>query len=184
MQRVSDECLGQMLAERYVMIKSAGISQVFSSGAATMGKNLAWFAPALALGGGIELVRNVMESRRTAELEHQADSHFKALMRTSEIAKGDTEMAREAFETLKAVAPSLAARPLVAKTFIDYTVSQGRMAPETIQQLAEAENSVRGIGAAQGKGGFMENMKGMMNLQTPKNQEHINRLSSLKKPSR
>ena len=170
--RVSDECLGQMLAERYVMIKTAGFGTALSEGAKTLGKNLTWFAPALALGGGIELVRHVMEGRRTAALEDQADRNFKTLMQTSDKLKGDPLMAREAFDTLKAIAPSLAARPLVAKTFLEYTTGQGQLAPDTIQQLAQAEDSVRGIGGSN-KGGFMSGIKDIMGIQTPKNQGHI-----------
>lgn len=169
-QKVSDECLGQMLAERYVMFKTAGVLDTLKGGAKTLGTNLTWFAPALALGGGIELVRHALETRRTNQLEQKADLNFKEIMRTSDDAKRDPAVAREAFETLKAVAPTLAARPLVAKTFVDYTATQGRLAPETVQQLAEAENQIRGIGMPKGgRGdGFMDTMKNTMSIVTPK----------------
>lgn len=154
-QRVSDECLGQMLAERYVLIKQAG---VFGKGVQNMATGLQYFAPAIALGGGIELMRQAFESHRNSRLEEQADQNFSKLMRGSDILKGpeNKELAQEAFATLKAVAPSLAARPLVAKTFIEYTVNQGALPPQTIQQLAEAEDKVRGVG---GRGGFFEELK-------------------------
>lgn len=164
-QRVSDECLGQMLAERYCMIKTAGVGDLLTSGASHMGKGLAFFAPAMALAGGVELIRQTLESRRTSELEAQADKNFKELMRTSDIAKGNSVDAHEAFNTLKAVAPSLAARPLVARTFIDYVASQGRLAPETVQQLAEAEDRVRGLGAS--KTNFFGDLKTTMGLMEP-----------------
>jgi hypothetical protein len=154
-QRVSDECLGTMLAERYVLIKQAG---VFSTGMKNMATGLQYFAPAIALGGGLELLRQAVESRRNSQLEQQADHHFSQLIRSSDIVKGPENMAlaREAFSTLKAVAPSLAARPLVAKTFIEFTVGAGQLAPQTVQQLAEAEDKIRG---AAGKGGFFEELK-------------------------
>lgn len=164
---VSDECLGQMLAERYVLLKTAGLGNILGEGAKNMGRGLAYFAPAIALGGGIELARQVMESRRNKALEQQADKNFAQLIRSSDDLRTpeNKELAQEAFQTLKAVAPSLAARPLVAKTFIEYTTRQGVLAPETVQQLAEAENRVRGIA---GKGGFVNDLKFTMGLADPK----------------
>ena len=141
-QRVSDECLGQMLAERLVMIKSAGI---MGEGFRNMTTGLKYFAPALALGGGIELVRHVLEAKRTAALEAQADENFRSLVRTSDKIKGNMEGAKDAFATLKAIAPSLAARPMVARTFIEFVAENDRLPPETIMQLAQTENEVRGM---------------------------------------
>lgn len=163
-QRVSDECLGQMLAERYVLIKQAGL---MSEGFKNMGKGLQIFAPAMALAGGVELVRQAIESRRNKSLEAQADKNFASMMRTNDKLKGEENkhLAHEAFETLKAVAPSLAARPLVAQTFIEYTVGQGQLAPQTVQQLAEAEDKVRGIGS---KGSFFTDLKSTMGIMDTK----------------
>lgn len=145
-QIVSDECLGQMLAERYVLFKTAGVGDLLMKGTKNLGNSLAILAPALALGGTVELVRQAIESRRNAALESEADRNFKVFMRENDVAKGNPQMAGEAFNTLKAFAPSLAARPLVANTFIEHIVTQGRLAPETVQQIAEAENEIRGIG--------------------------------------
>jgi len=170
-QRVSDECLGQMLAERFILLKTAGVGDLLAGGAKRFGEQLLWAAPALALGGGIELVRQAIESRRNRALEDQADKNFKVIMKDSDVAKGNPQIALEAFNTLKAVAPSLAARPLVANTFIDHVVTQGRLAPDTVQQIAEAENQVRGIGAPGQKRpsfGFMSELKGAMGLMESK----------------
>lgn len=166
-QRVSDECLGQMLAERYVMIKTAGLGDAFSAGVANMGKGLSYFAPALALGGGIELVRHVLEARRTAALEEQADANFKHLARTSDKIKGNMEGAKDAFATLKAIAPSLAARPMVARTFIEFVAENDRLPPETIMQLAQTENEVRGM-KSKGKSTLFGELKTTMGIMGPK----------------
>lgn len=173
-QRVSDECLGQMLAERYVLIKQAGL---MSEGFKNMGKGLQIFAPAMALAGGVELVRQAIESRRNKSLEAQADKNFASMMRTNDKLKGDENkhLAHEAFETLKAVAPSLAARPLVAQTFIEYTVGQGQLAPQTVQQLAEAEDKVRGIG---NKGSFFSDLKSTMGIMDTKKISEMESASS------
>lgn len=169
MQKVSDECLGTMLAERYVLIKQAGL---FTEGLKNMGKGLQYFAPALALGLGVEGVRQAIESRRNASLEAQADKNFARMLKTNDKLKGaeNQHLAHEAFETLKAVAPSLAARDLVAQTFIEYTVGQGQLAPQTVQQLAEAEDKVRGIG---GKSSFFNDLKSTMGIMEPKKIQEI-----------
>lgn len=172
MKTASDECLGTMLAERFVLLKTAGVGDMFALGAKNLASVVPYYASAIALGGGVELVRHVMENRRNTALSAQADKNFKMIMRDSDSAKGNKEIAQEAFDTLKAVAPSLAARPLVAKTFIEYVSAHGQIAPETIQQLAEAENKVRGIGGDGGKG-FFTGIKSTMDIMKPKEVENM-----------
>jgi hypothetical protein len=161
-REVSESCLGKMLSDRYLMFKTAGFWDRAGASAKNMGKGLELIAPALAIGGGLELVRRVFETRRNNALEQQADKNFKMLTSTSDVIKGDMNVAREAFEALKAVAPSLAARPLVAKTFIENTVAAGQMPPQTVQQLAEAENQIRGLGG--GHSDFMSNLKSTISI--------------------
>lgn len=161
-QAVSDECLGQMLADRYVLLKEAGVMDVAAAGAKNLGKSLQYWAPALALGGGVELVRRALESRRNAVLEAQADKNFAHLLRSSDVIKGDKAIATEAFDILKSVAPTLAAKPLVAKTFLEHSVNaMGNIPPATVQQLAEAEDRVRGL---RGKNTFFGDLKSIMGL--------------------
>jgi hypothetical protein len=159
MQRVSDECLGAMLAERYVLFKTAGLGDLLMAGAKNVGKGIAVMAPAIALAGGVELVRRTLESHRTAELEQQADFHFKDIIKNNPkiSTKEEKDLAHEAFNTLKAVAPSLAARPLVARTFINDTVGQGILNVDRITQIAEAENKIRGLGS---KSTFFQDLQG------------------------
>jgi hypothetical protein len=172
LQRVSDECLGTMLAERYVLVKQAGLlsttGSLIGAGAGTMAKGMALFAPAMALAGGAELVRQAIESHRNTALQAQADKNFAQIMKSNDKFQGDAnkQLAMEAFETLKTVAPSLAARRLVAETFIDYTVGQGQLAPQTVQQLAEAEDKVRGIGS--NKSNFVTDLKTTMGFMDSK----------------
>lgn len=151
---VSEETLGQMLAERHIMIKEAAIS--FKPGIDALKNSFALMAPALALGGGAALIAHALESRRNAQLSQQADLIFKG-MKNNDVVQSDPEAAQEAFATLKAIAPSLAARPMVAKTFVENVVRAGAIAPDTVSMLAEAENKVRGI--QQPKGGFLNAFK-------------------------
>lgn len=160
---VSDGCLGTMLAERYTMFKTAGLMENVGIGAKNLAKSLSVFAPAIALGGGLELMKHVMESRKNAALGDQADKEFKNLLRTSDIVKGDTATAYEAFNTLKAFAPSLAVRPLVLKTFVENTVNNsGHITSQMVQDFASTENQIRGFG---GKSDFMGGIKSITGLQ-------------------
>lgn len=176
-QRVSDECLGEMLAERYMLIKEAGFGNLLAKGTKSLGTGLTLMLPAIALGGGIELVRQAIESRRNAALEAQADHNFRNIMKSSDLVRGNPEQALEIFNTLKAVAPSLAARSLVAQTFIEHTVgTEGHIPPQTISALADAENQVRGLSL--GKGTFVRDLQTtMMGLADPKKTESFRSLS-------
>jgi hypothetical protein len=180
--RVSDECLGRMLADRHIMMKTAGVWDTIRGGAQALysgakgamkpgaeavGKTLLYMAPALALGGGVELVRQVMETKRSKELEDKANSVFASLRKDSDKVKSDHALAQEAFDTLKAFAPTLAARPQVVKTFVEQVVDAGRLPYQQVAEIAEAENKARGIARGDGFLGGVKSTFGTFGIKAP-----------------
>jgi hypothetical protein len=113
----------------------------------------------LALGIGFTAVNKLIQMRGNAQMNRQADSVFKGLQRSSDIIKENPEAAMEAFDTLKSFAPALAAKPAVARTFIEHTVnSGGRMAPDTVNLLAETQNKIQELSGDE-RGNFFTGMK-------------------------
>lgn len=141
--RVSERCLGKMLSDRYVLYKQA--SQATGIGglqAAQNHINMVW--PALALGGGLALVKHVMRTQKDAKLRAEADRVFESIRQRNQIIRDEPELAFEAYRTLRDIAPSIAARPLVAETFIENTVrAKGQLNIDTTHALARAEKDLQ-----------------------------------------
>jgi hypothetical protein len=168
-QWVSDECLGKMLADRYCMFKTAGIvpkavSNVLKSSGNAMHDYVKIMALPLAIGGGIKLVSDIMKRKADAQTERQADQVFSGLKRTNSYVQENPELAAQAFDTLRSFAPALAAKPLVAKTFVEHVItSDGRIPPDTANMLASTQQLVNRLNEATG-GGFVEGLKSPMSL--------------------
>jgi len=166
---VSEACLGRMVSDRVHMMKTAaakggfgsGMKDMLGKGAKGLADHLAYIAPALALGGGLGLVKLVYDRSQDAHLKNEAQNQFSQLMRTNDTLKQDPQAAREAFDTICMVAPALAARPPVLRSFLEQQVQAfGRIAPDTIKGLAEANSAVDR--SVSGNKGFMGGMKGVM----------------------
>lgn len=172
--RVSDECLGRMMAERYVLYKTAAGGGVLSSMEKVYGKlglnkgvkalkdQFGHIVPALVVGGGIQLLREVMKERENDKLRAQADQVFAQLRRQSASIQGNPQVAAEAFDTLKSFAPSIAAKPLVAKSFIEGIVSAEQLPVDTAALLARTEQTIRDNGGSDK--GFLEGLKTPMSF--------------------
>jgi hypothetical protein len=147
-QKVSDECLGEMLADRYVMLresgfaKEAGVADIAKSGLGRFGKGIAFFAPALALAGIAHGVGAMVDAHQKKKLEQTADMHFKRIRDNSDVIQGNPELANDALDAIKTFAPALAAKPAILKTFIEHTVNIGQMAPQTINDLAVTQGNI------------------------------------------
>lgn len=160
--RVSEECLGKMVSDRVTLFKEATVKSRFGAGMRALTNHLAYIAPALALGGGIGLVKLVHDRMQDSSLQSEADANFARLMRSSKIAKGNPEVARESFETLKMVAPVLATRPGVLRSFIENQANTGVLPNyEQVKALAETGQAVGR--ATEGKG-FFSGVKDVMDF--------------------
>lgn len=166
--RVSDECLGRMIADRYTMYKSAAATSSFSKMLKPFGKGVdaiknhfQLIGPALVLGGGIQLLREAMKSRDNHRLREQADGVFAKIRRDSDYIKQNPEIAQEAFDTLKTFAPSVAVKPLVAKSFVEGVVKAEHMGVDTASMLAQTEGRIR---ENSGDLGFLEGLKTPMSI--------------------
>lgn len=158
---VSDETLGAMLSDRYLIFKEAGLlpeiektastfdalTKGLRSGGKALGESASMFLPIAAIGGGAALVKHFIDQKRSAMLDAQAKAIFDDLMKKDEVFQGDKETAMEAFHALRAFAPSMSVRPLVQKTFIQNVIRQGQLDPMTIKDLADGENKILGIKA-------------------------------------
>jgi hypothetical protein len=166
---VSEECLARMLADRYCMFKTAGIIPTGVKNFLRPGKDqlvnyVKLMALPLAIGGGIQLVNNLVKQREDARLSQQADSVFNHLKRTNDYAKENPELAAQAFDTLRSFAPALAAKPIIAKTFVEHVISSdGRIPPDTANMLAQTQQLVSRLNDVSG-GGFIEGLKNPMSL--------------------
>lgn len=160
--KVSDECMAVMLADRYVMAKTAGLMDSASRGAQALGGHLAFMAPALALGAGTVLAQMAMTKMKERELAAQADTAFAGMKRNNDIIAANPEVAHEAYEAIKAFAPDLAAKPNVLRTFLEHAIStEGRMPIETIKQMAETQQV---ISKKPSDGGFIAGLKNPLSL--------------------
>lgn len=183
--RVSESCLGQMLADRFLMYKTALAKKPeIAAGTKTAAINWAGFrstvrsnvgkgvgklvehsaqlAPALVIAGGIHLLTEALKSAQNKKLHDQADRVFADLRRTSEYVQNDPVLAAEAFDTLKSFAPSMAVKPIVARSFVENVVKgSGQIPIDTANLLAKTESLVSETGRS---GGFLQGVKGPLSL--------------------
>lgn len=162
--------LGKMLADRYLMHKEAAANSVgkaFQEGISGLGTGLAMAVPALALAGGVHLIRKAIKERDRKKLEIEADKVFSELKKAEDpsILK-DPRMAEEAFNSLKKFAPNLAVRPLLARTFLKGVTDTENFPHETALSLLKTERMYQEVeeGHADPMGGFMEGLEGPMDL--------------------
>lgn len=178
-QKVSDECLGRMLADAHVMVKSAAYSapgalkavgavgkafNLLKPGADVLSKYFQVMAVPMAVGLGIKAMHSIMQQRETAAMGRQADAVFAGLARSSDVIKGDLSIAKDAFDSLRSFAPALAIKPMIARTFVEHVVnSGGRMPTDTVQQLANTQTLISRLNEGTG-GGFASALKEPMSL--------------------
>lgn len=151
--KLSDECVGEMLADRFVMFKEAsaagGFKASLKAGVSTFGKHLPLFLIPAGIAGGAAVANAAFEKHKKNKEEAAANKAFEAIKKNSEIIKGNPQLANEAFDAIKTFAPSLAVKPQVLKTFIEHTLRTESIAPQTINELANTQGAVS---RAKGKG--------------------------------
>ena len=109
-------------------------------------------------------MRKLMEMRETRQLRTQADAVFAGLRKDSDRVRENPELAVEVFGTLRELAPALAAKPLVARTFVEHVIdNRGHIPPDTAQMLANTQTVISRLNTASG-GGFLAGLKEPMNL--------------------
>lgn len=153
---VSEECLATMLADRYVMWQSYAsemqktaaptdpltMRKAFSKGLNHFLAGAGFAAAPLALAGMAHGVGAIIDAKRKADLERQANAVFVEVRRKSEKIQGEPEKAAEAFDALKSFAPALAVKPMIVKTFLEHAVGVDHLSPETVKSLAETQFNV------------------------------------------
>lgn len=167
---VSEECLGRMLADTHMMCKTAafsmkGMSKLLKPSTDAMKGYFQLMAIPLAIGGGIQLVNKLMEERETSKSKELANGVFAGLRRSSDVIKENPELANEAFDSLRSFAPSLATKPLIAKTFVEHVINSGGrgLTPEAANQLASTETVIKRLNESSG-GSFIAGLKEPMSL--------------------
>jgi len=163
---LGDDVIGRMIADRYCMYKEAGmlgrmgkfLGSAASKSGKAMGDHFKMVAIPLALGMGWQVMRQLLKQRETSQMHRQADGVYSTLARKSDVIRENPLVAAQAFESLKSFAPSLATKPLIARTFVEHVVDRNSLGPETAQQLASTEESVRRLNEL-GSGGFLAGLK-------------------------
>lgn len=154
-QKISDDCLAEMLADRFVMWRNSPLNKeagAAASGAGAFKKGLAFFAAPLALAGLVHGAGMLIDKAQKKKTEEEALDAFKKI-RSSEVIKGNPELAREAFDAIVTFAPHLAVKPTILKTFIEHTIRTEQLAPQTASELASAQANIlkaKGPGFAHG----------------------------------
>jgi len=160
--QVSESCLGEMVADRYVLWrraypldKTAGAAGAGAAGAGAnyFKKGLAFFAAPLAIGGLVHGIGMVVDAKKKAAIEQEAQNTFDRIRRSSEHMQSNPELAQEAFDAIRTFAPSLAVKPNVLKTFIEHTIKTEQLSPQTVKELAETQGHIQKaapMGFAQG----------------------------------
>ena len=165
---VSEECLGRMIADRYTMYKTAtkklGAPTGLGKGMSALGNYFHVAGPALAIAGGMKLISDAMKRKETTALRMQADEVFAHLKKNSEYVKDNPILANEAFDTLRTFAPSMAAKPIIARSFIENVVKSGVLHVDTANTLAKTEELVNSVNQQTGGEGFIEGLKTPMSL--------------------
>jgi hypothetical protein len=159
---VSEECMGRMLADRYCMYKAAAAGGFFNPGVKALEKYVKLMTLPLLIGGGIGLVQKLMKEHETDQTRKAADSVYASIRRSSDLVKENPEMANEAFDSLRSFAPSLAAKPIIARTFIEHIVrSNGMLPPDTANTLAKTQQLLDSMHT---QPGFLEGLKNPMSI--------------------
>jgi hypothetical protein len=157
--RVSDECMGRMLADRYCLysISEGALSKTaatsgftntlksylsvggkaidkhlksyLSGGGKAIDKYLKVMLLPIAIGGGIQLIKSIQKSRDNAAAGEAADKVFARLRAQSDLVKESPELAMQAFDSLKSFAPALAAKPIITKTFVEDVIKKQGLLP-------------------------------------------------------
>ena len=162
---VSEECLGKMIADRYVMYKAASAGGFsFARGGAALKGWLQVMGPALVIGGGIKLLQDALHKADDVKLKNEADAVFNHLKKTDETVRHNPVLAAEVFDTLKTFAPSLAVKPIIARTYLKNVIDgSAQVSHELANQLVQAEGRYRDINANP-NGGFIEGLKTPMSI--------------------
>ena len=169
-QRLSDECVGEMLADRFVMLKQASLSKVsngqgaglasaakkgaqaaghgkgmasyLKNGIGSFGKGMAFFAAPMAMAGLVHGAGALIDAHRKKKLDDEANAAFAHVSKNSESIRGNPVLAAEALDAMKTFAPELAVKPNILKTFIEHTIKTDQMVPQTVNELATAQSNV------------------------------------------
>ena len=159
-QKVSESCAAEMMADRYLLLKNSSLYKeagAMSGAADVLAKAAPYLIASLAMAGIAHGVGAGMDALQRKKLENQADDAYAKLRKNSEIVKANPDIAHEAFDAIKTFAPNLAAKQNILKTFIEHSVSMdGRMPPETINQLATAQGNIIKSKQPGFAGGFSE----------------------------
>lgn len=164
-QKVSDECIGEMLADRYIIMmqgmeKEAGVKPgIMSAGMNRLKAGAQFMAPIMALGGLAHGIGMIVDARRKKQMDQAANENFFKLKQHSEIVQGNPELANQALDAIKTFAPALAAKPAVLKTFVEHTINAGMIAPQTVSDLATAQGNVSKSQAPGFASGFLGAVK-------------------------
>jgi hypothetical protein len=145
-QQVSEKCAIEMMADRYVLFKNSPLykeASIISKATNVLAEAAPYMVATLGTVGVIHGVGAAIDMVQKKKLELQANAAFAQVQKSSDIIKGNKELAEQAFDAIKTFAPSLAAKPAILKTFLEHSVSvEGRIPPEMVNQLATAQGNI------------------------------------------
>ena len=89
--------------------------------------------------GGVSALARIPQEKR---LQREIENSYKLMKREGRIGEMDKKTVRNHFEVLARYAPSLAANPTVASSFVTSSVSRGLIDPMTVRTLTEAQERI------------------------------------------
>jgi hypothetical protein len=154
---LSDECVGEMLGDRYVLWKQASgtgavppmsvLQGAANRGARNFTKGLAFFSSGLALAGLGHLAGKAVDAHRRKQMDGEAEKAYIEAREHSRIIRDREDQARDAFDVLKSFAPSLATKRSIVRTFLESSVQGSdegvpivRIDPLTVKSLVDTHN--------------------------------------------
>jgi hypothetical protein len=127
-----DAALGRLAFKQYDLIKTANS---FSSGATSIYNALKAMAPAAAIGAGIFGAGKALSAIQERRMKQDMLKSYDYVKKNIDQQDVNPQLVHDAFSTLQLFAPSIASKPLAAKTFVQLVTNRGGIDPELLKQI-------------------------------------------------
>ena len=154
----TDEALGRVAFKQYEFLKTAAAASSFNMAAKGLFNALKAMAPAAAIGAGIFGAKKVLSTIQESRLQKDMMKSYEYVKKNGNFTNDNPQVIHEAFSTLQTFAPSIAAKPLAAKTFVELVANRGGVDPELLKQVAAIQKD---YSSGQDSAGLFDYAKGV-----------------------
>lgn len=154
-----EQALGRLAYKQYELIKTAS---AFTEGAKGLYHALVKMAPVAALGAGVFGAGKLLSAIQERKQKTDMLKSYEYVKKNGNFTNDNPQIVHEAFSTLQTFAPSIAAKPLAAKTFVELVANRGGVDPELLKQIAGIQKDYSQINES--KSGFGDVLSGIGDL--------------------